>query len=662
MQTEEERPRTRRSASSRNRRSAAQRPATGRHRSSPPHYACTALRPQLRAADPQLFSFNSPQGMCLECDGLGEMYSASIPSGWCPIPKLSFKQGLHRADRPVEGPGPLEAAHLSAASPTRWSGSSSSAEGTLLETPWNELDRRAAAASGSGAPATSTSRTPGAAGKASQKYGGTFEGIIPELLEKYRTSKSAMQHRAARKVHERHPLPRLRRRSGSTPQARAVTVTTRSDAVSPTQPERTLPEVCALADRRRGRVLRRACSSTATQQMIADRSAQGNPRPARLPDRTSASNTSRSTAPPRRSPAASRSASAWPGRSAAAWSACSTSSTNRRSACTRATTTGCSTRSRGCATWATRSSSSSTTKTRCGPPTTSSTSAPAPACAAAKSWPQGPPDEIVKRRDSVTGQVSCPARSRSRFPQQRRPANGKRLAIVGATHNNLKNVDVEIPLGAFVCVTGVSRLRQELAGQRHPRRSAAPRPERRRRHARRARAHRRARAARQADRHRPVADRPHAALESRHLHQALRRHPRPLTRSCPRRSAAATSRAGSASTSTGGRCEACEGNGSNRAGDGFPRRRLGHLPGLRGASLQPRNAAGACSRTRRSPTCWRWTSSRRSSISRTSRTIRHKLQTLHDVGLDYIKLGQPSPTLSGGEAQRIKLARELVKK
>ena len=76
---------------------------------------------------------------------------------------------------------------------------------------------------------------------------------------------------------------------------------------------------------------------------------------------TSGSNISRSAAGARRSPAARRSASAWPARSAAACAACCTCSTSRRSACTRATTRGCSRRCTSSATWATRCSSSSTT-------------------------------------------------------------------------------------------------------------------------------------------------------------------------------------------------------------------------------------------------------------------------------------------------------------
>ena len=112
----------------------------------------------------------------------------------------------------------------------------------------------------------------------------------------------------------------------------------------------------------------------------------------------------------------------------------------------------------------------------------------------------------------------------------------------------------------------------------------------------------------------------------------------------------------------GGRCEACEGNGSNRLemdfladvwvtcpvcqGHRFNRETLQvHVQGeehRRGAG--DGRAAGARA-LREHPA--RFTTS---------------CSTLHDVGLDYIKLGQPSPTLSGGEAQRIKLARELVKK
>ena len=68
------------------------------------------------------------------------------------------------------------------------------------------------------------------------------------------------------------------------------------------------------------------------------------------------------------------------------------------------------------------------------------------------------------------------------------------------------------------------------------------------------------------------------------------------------------------------------------------------------------------SKANRSPKCSRWTFSRRSTHFENIPKARRKLQTLHDVGLDYLKLGQPSPTLSGGEAQHIKLARELVKK
>ncbi len=111
----------------------------------------------------------------------------------------------------------------------------------------------------------------------------------------------------------------------------------------------------------------------------------------------------------------------------------------------------------------------------------------------------------------------------------------------------------------------------------------------------------------------------------------------------------------------GGRCEACEGNGSNRVemdfladvwvtcpiceGHRFSRETLQiQYKGKSIAEVLEMDVQDALTHFENVP------------------RIRHMLQTLHDVGLDYIKIGQPSTTLSGGEAQRIKLARELVKK
>ena len=109
----------------------------------------------------------------------------------------------------------------------------------------------------------------------------------------------------------------------------------------------------------------------------------------------------------------------------------------------------------------------------------------------------------------------------------------------------------------------------------------------------------------------------------------------------------------------GGRCEACQGDGVRRVEMHFLPDVFVPCEACRGAPLQPRDARGALPGARASPTCSTSPSTRRASGSRRTRASRGCSGRCREVGLGYLRLGQTATTLSGGEAQRVKLAREL---
>ena len=150
------------------------------------------------------------------------------------------------------------------------------------------------------------------------------------------------------------------------------------------------------------------------------------------------------------------------------------------------------------------------------------------------------PDRPVSRRPRASPAAAATAA---------RPSTDRWLTIVGATAQQPASTSTaSIPLGTFTCVTGVSGSGKStlVIDTLYP---ALARLHKARADPRRPRAHRRPRAPRQGGRHRPVADRPHAALQPGDLHRRLHAHPRLVRR--PARSArrAATSPGASASTS-----------------------------------------------------------------------------------------------------------------
>jgi excinuclease ABC subunit A len=287
----------------------------------------------------------------------------------------------------------------------------------------------------------------------------------------------------------------------------------------------------------------------------------------------------------------------------------------------------------------------------------------------------GTPAQLMAHPQSLTGQYLAGKR-RIEVPTERRKGNGRFLRILGARHHNLKNIDVDIPLGQFVCVTGVSGSGKSslvndllLRGVRRALGHIADQPE----------------IDEESDGQPTVcvgeldfdgiegvdAIDKVIAIDQSPIGRTPRSNPatyikvfdeiRALYAQVPDAKVRGYQSGRFSFNRPGGRCEACEGNGSNRLemdfladiwvtcpvceGRRFNRETL--QVRYRGKSIHDvleMDVQQALEHFEHVP------------------KIRSMLQTLHDVGLDYIKLGQPSPTLSGGEAQRIKLARELCRR
>ena len=272
---------------------------------------------------------------------------------------------------------------------------------------------------------------------------------------------------------------------------------------------------------------------------------------------------------------------------------------------------------------------------------------------------QGTIDEVMKVKESITGQYLAGEMSIP-IPKERRKPNGKKLVIKGAAENNLKKVNVEIPLGNFVCVTGVSGsgksslvneiLYKKLQQKLH-------------------------RAGTKPGKHDSIEGIEHLdkviGIDQSPIGRTPRSNPATYTgvfdiirgvfAEVPESKARGYKQGRFSFNVKGGRCEACR-------GDGIIKIEMHFLPDVYvpceicNGKRYNRETLEIKYKGKNISDVLNMRIEEALEFFKNVPQIKRKIQTLYDVGLGYVTLGQPATTLSGGEAQRVKLATELAKR